>query len=151
MTPQEMTELTKQVSQLVDDRGTTQTVIVIVLVVLVASILVGLNEYIKGKQEARKEAEEKRNLDIERNEKYVELIERITNTTNKNSYSFDDFGKKIEEHQNYSTNKLDNLTDNIQDIKQDLNSVTEIRDKMATKEGLEEVKGKVEDLIKALE
>lgn len=151
MTPQEMTELTKQVSQLVDDRGTTQTVIVIALVVLVASILVGLNEYIKGKQEARKEAEEKRKLDIERNEKYVELIERITNTTNKNSYSFDDFGKKIEAHQNYSNQNFNNINKDLKDIKKDLSVVSNMEDKMVTQEGLEKVEEKVDRLIKTLE
>ena len=141
----------QEIERLVADRGTNQAVVILTLIVIGILISVAISEYKKGKAEDRKLAEEKRKLDIERNENYVELIERITNTANKSSYSLDEFGKKIEEHQNYSTNKLDNITDNIQDIKKDLNSVTEIRDKMATKEGLEEVKDKVEDLIKALE
>lgn len=141
----------KEIERLVSEKGTNQTIVIIFLMAVVVIAGIFLKEYMKDKEERRKEAEEKRKLDLERNENYVELIAKITTTMNKNSYSFDEFGKKIEEHQNYSTNKLDNLTDNIQDIKQDLNSVTEIRDKMATKEGLEEVKGKVEDLIKALE
>lgn len=141
----------KEIERLVSEKGTDQTIVILFLMAVVVIAGIFLKEYMKDKEERRKEAEEKRKLDLERNENYVELIEKITTTMNKNSYSFDEFGKKIDQHQNYSTNKLDNLTDNIQDIKQDLNSVTEIRDKMATKEGLEEVKGKVEDLIKALE
>ena len=141
----------KEIERLVSERGTDQTIVIIFLMAVVVIAGIFLKEYMKDKEERRKEAEEKRKLDIEKNEKYVELIERITNTTNKSAYSLTEFGKKIEEHQNYSTNKLDNLTDNISDIKKDLTSVTEIRDKMATKEGLEEVKDKVEDLIKALE
>lgn len=151
MTPQEMTELTKQVSQLVDDRGTTQTVIVIVLVVLVASILVGLNEYIKGKQEARKEAEEKRKLDIERNRNYVEIIERITNSMAQNTYRVDDFSKKIEAHQNYSNQNFKNINKDLKDIKKDLSVVSNMEDKMVTQEGLEKVEEKVDRLIKTLE
>lgn len=141
----------KEIERLVSERGTDQTIVIIFLMAVVVIAGIFLKEYMKDKEERRKEAEEKRKLDLEKNEKYVELIERITNTASKSAYSLNEFGKKIEEHQNYSTNKLDNITDNIQDIKKDLNSVTEIRDKMATKEGLEEVKGKVEDLIKALE
>ena len=141
----------KEIERLVSEKGTDQTIVIIFLVAVVVIAGIFLKEYTKDREERRKEAEEKRKLDIERNENYVELIERITNTANKSTYSLNEFGKKIEEHQNHNANKLDNITDNISDIKKDLTSVTEIRDKMATKEGLEEVKGKVEDLIKALE
>lgn len=151
MTPKEMTELTKGVSQLVEDRGATQTILIIVLVAIIVIALVGLNEYKTDKQATRKEAEEKRKLDIERNENYIKMIERITDTMSKNSYSLDDFGRKIEEHQNYSTKNLNSINNDLIEIKKDLSTVSGMSDKMATKEGLKEVKDKVEDLIKALE
>ena len=73
----------------------------------------------------------------------IKLIERITDTMSKSAYSLDDFGRKIEEHQNYSTKNLNSINNDLIEIKKDLSAVSGMSDKMATKEGLKEVKDKV--------